>query len=226
MRFLRHITEKSWLEESALPDGSVALDFDYAQAQRVALRFFLAIISVIFFLFFITFITHSQYPDFEALAGEPWKPFTNKSALWFNTALLTASSVAMHFGLKMVRSENFNGTLVAMLAAAFFALLFIIAQVWLWRELTAMGYHLTGNAANSYFYLLTAVHGLHLLGGVVMLIRALVIFWQRPELERTRNRISLCTTYWHYLLVLWLILFALLSSSPETYKIIAAICGL
>lgn len=226
MNIFQHLSEKSWLDNPAAADASTQVAYDHAVAQRIALRFFIAIVSVLFFLFFITYISHSQYPDFEALAGEPWKPFANKSSLWFNTVLLAASSIAMHIGLKSAQAQKLNATFLAMLAAAFFALLFILAQFWLWRQLTAMGYHLTGNAANSYFYLLTATHGLHLLGGVVVLMRSIMIFWQRVDLERTRNRIALCTTYWHYLLILWLILFALLSSSPETYKTIAAICGL
>ena len=48
----------------------------------------MAIVSVLFFLFIITFLSRSQYPDFEALAGAPWQPFTDPSRLWFNTALL------------------------------------------------------------------------------------------------------------------------------------------
>ena len=56
--------------------------------SRIALRFIMAIVSVLFFLFIITFLSRSQYPDFEALAGSPGNPFTDPTRLWLNTVLL------------------------------------------------------------------------------------------------------------------------------------------
>jgi cytochrome c oxidase subunit 3 len=194
--------------------------------QKTALRIFIAIVSVLFLLFFITFITHSQYPGFQALAGEPWAPLANTTRLWINTALLAASSVAIHLARGSARRGLSNATLIAMLAAAFLAFQFMLAQLWLWRQVSAMGYSLTGNPANSYFYMLTAIHGLHLLGGLVVVLRACLLFWRDTAPDAIRASLELCTLYWHYLLVLWVVLFALLASSPETYNTIAAICGL
>ena len=67
--------------------------------MRIMLRFILGIVGVLFFLFIITFLSRSQYPDFQALAGAPWQPFTDPSRLWFNTALLACASFAIQFGL-------------------------------------------------------------------------------------------------------------------------------
>lgn len=229
MKLFDQLTEKSWepaLAGNVVVNAAMAGPSSRLAMQKTALVVFLAVVSVLFLLLIITFITHSQFPGFQALAGEPWKPFNNPSQLWLNTALLGASSLAIHFALISVRRGLPNFAMAAMLAAAFFAVQFVLAQLWLWRQLDAMGYSLVSNPANSYFYMLTAMHGLHLLVGLVVLLRAILQFWRSAALEGTRASLELCTTYWHYLLALWVVLFALLVSSPETYNTIAAICGL
>jgi cytochrome c oxidase subunit 3 len=229
MNIFEKLTDKSWepvATGSARAKAAMVGPSSRLAMQKTALWIFIAIVSVLFILFFITFITHSQYPGFQALAGSPWAPLTNTAQLWLNTVLLAASSLAIHLALIASRRNLPNATIVAMLVAAFFAIQFVLAQLWLWRQLSGMGYSLTSNPANSYFYMLTAIHGFHLLGGLVVLLRASVLFWHGVATERIRASLELCTTYWHYLFALWVVLFALLASSPETYKTIAAICGL
>ena len=80
-----------------------------------------------------------------------------------------------------------------------------------WRELTADGYFLSSNPANSFFYLMTAMHGLHILGGLVALARTTVAAWGQPRLERLRLSVELCAMYWHFLLFIWLAIFVLLA---------------
>ena len=94
------LAEKPWLAQGAVAGHNGAESGANPQdAARIALRFILAIVTMIFFLFILTFLSRSQYPDFQALAGQPWQPFTNPSGLWFNTALLVLSSVSIQFGL-------------------------------------------------------------------------------------------------------------------------------
>lgn len=219
--------EKPWEAGSDAAAAAVATgpvsSFD---ARKLMLHIFLVIVSMLFLLLFATFITHSQYPGFEALAGEPWKPFASPSNLWFNTLWLTLSSVAMHWGLVKARRGVSGQALIALLLAVFFAVQFVLAQLWLWRELNGMGYTLASNPGSSYFYLMTTVHGLHLMGGLVVVLRATFLLWRGTAIERIQSSLKLCTIYWHYLLGLWLVLFFLLTRSPETYRAIAIACGL
>lgn len=227
MSVFQKLTEKSWLEGGDPDSLKPAPDFNsQLMAERIALGFFLAIVTVLFTLFFVTFITHSQYPDFEPLAGETWRPLSDRSLLWINTALLAVSGVAMHTAWHQGKRDRTNASLLAMMLAAFFGLLFVVGQLWLWRQMASMGHHLTANPASSYFYLLTAVHGMHLLGGVVVLTRCIVHFWRGASERRRRASLALCTVYWHYLFGLWALVFALLVASPDTYAAIAAACGL
>ena len=79
-----------------------------------------------------------------------------------------------------------------------------------WRQLDAAGYFLTANPAIAFFYLFTGVHGLHLLGGLVALGQTTDKVWRGFEVSQVRLSVELCTIYWHFLLVLWLVLFSLL----------------
>ena len=181
--------------------------------------------SVLFFLFIITFLSRSQYPDFEALAGAPWQPFTDASRLWFNTAILACASLAMQAGLSGARRDKLNVAIVGVSAAVFFSVMFLVAQLDLWVHLQSMGFSIDSNPANSYFYLLTAVHGLHLMGGLIVLANVAFRVWYDNSPDNLSAPLQLCTTYWHFLLLVWLVLFALLTSRPDTINALAAMCG-
>jgi cytochrome c oxidase subunit 3 len=223
MNPFKTLGEKPWLAQPA-PAGPV-LEADPQAAARTALRFFIAVVSVLFFLFTITFLSRSQYPDFQALAGQPWQPFTDPSRLWFNTGLLALSSLAMYLALLAARRGRLNSTIIGVTAAAFFAVLFLLAQLDLWQHLQVMGFYVSTNPANSYFYLFTAVHGLHLMGGLIVLANVAFRVWYDGKLASLSGPLQLCNTYWHFLLAVWLLLFALLTSTPETINALAALCG-
>jgi len=225
MNIFKSLREKPWLHPSPAGTAAQYSGPDTAAAMRVLLRFILAIVGVIFFLFIITFLSRSQYPDFEALAGQPWQPFTDASRLWFNTALLACASLAMQCGLGGARSGKLNVAVAGISAAVFFTVLFLVAQFDLWLHLQSMGYYMNSNPANSYFYLLTAVHGLHLIGGLVVLSNVVFRVWYDNDLLSLAAPLQLCTTYWHFLLGVWLVLFALLTSTPDTINALAAMCG-
>jgi cytochrome c oxidase subunit III len=74
------------------------------------------------------------------------------------------------------------------------------------------GYFVSASAATAFFYLLTAVHGLHVLGGLVAWARASARAWRGTDPARTRLAVELCATYWHFLLAVWVVLYALLVS--------------
>jgi cytochrome c oxidase subunit III len=75
----------------------------------------------------------------------------------------------------------------------------------------AAGYVVTANPANSFFYLVTAIHGLHLLGGLVALGRTIAKLWRGADLPKLRLSVELCALYWHFLLLVWLMLLGLLT---------------
>lgn len=225
MSLFATLREKSWIPQVTDESAQPAKPADPQAATRTALNFLLTIIGVLFFLFIITFLSRSQYPDFEALAGQPWQPFTDAGRLWLNTGILAGASVAMQCGLWASRRENVTRAVTLVSAAVFLTVLFLFAQLQLWQHLQAMGFYAASNPASSYFYLLTAVHGLHLVGGLVALANIVFRVWQDDSLASLAGPLQLCAVYWHFLLAVWLVLFALLTSSSETINALAAMCG-
>jgi cytochrome c oxidase subunit 3 len=226
MKLFGTLREKPWVHQPLMAGAQT--DVPALQPQgpaRIALRFILAIVGVLFFLFIITFLSRSQYPDFIALAGAPWQPFTDASRLWFNTAILACASIAMQAGLVSARRGHLNAAVAAVSAAVFFTLGFLFAQYMLWQYLQGMGFYLNSNPADSYFYLLTAVHGLHLLGGLVVLAYVVLRVRLDGSPAGLGAPLQLCATYWHFLFAVWLVLFALLTSRAETINALAALCG-
>lgn len=227
MKLFKTLREKPWLQEpvTAMGPAQEMLVIDPINASRLVLRFIMAMVSVLFFLFIITFLSRSQYPDFQALAGQPWQPFTDATRLWFNTGILVAASISMQFAVHCARESRINGTVIGVSSAAFFSVLFLVAQLDLWQHLYAMGFYVSANPANSYFYLLTGVHGVHLLGGLMVLANLVFKVWYDEKPEALGGPLQLCASYWHFLLVVWLVLFALLTSRSETINALAAMCG-
>lgn len=225
MNIFQTLMEKPWLTQPAGTGGFEPGEQVTSPPGRIALRFFLAVVTIIFFLLILTFLSRSTYPDFQALAGQPWQPLSDPWRLWLNTGVLLLSSVAMQWGVFASRKTSFNITVIAMALGGFFAVLFLLGQLWVWQNLMSLGYYMAANPANSYFYLFTTMHGLHLVGGLVALGGVTWRLWQGVSSEKTTASMELCATYWHFLLLVWLVLFGLLASSPDTYATLAKLCG-
>ena len=134
---------------------------------------------------------------------EPW-------VLWFNTVFLISSSIAMQMATNSSRRNDLKGVRIGLIFGGLLAFLFLIGQLYVWQTLVSLGYYANTNMANAFFYLLTAAHGIHLLGGLVAWGRGYLRLLRGSSVVDIRLSIELCTTYWHYLLVIWIILFGLL----------------
>ena len=139
-----------------------------------------------------------------------WTRLSLPKVLWLNTAVLILSSLAMHWTLAAARRGQIDGVRTGLIAAGVFAFSFLAGQLWAWQQLNASGYFVAANPANAFFYLLTALHGLHLLGGLWVWGRTTVKVLRGAEVAKVRLSVELCTLYWHYLLLVWLVLFAVL----------------
>ena len=223
MNIFSMLTDKSWLTPGEV-DGFVPPSERAKFAPKLALRFFLAVVASLFMLFFMAYITRAQYDDWLPLA-EPLRPLADLSQLWLNTFILLASSIAFQTARVGARKENQAATVFGFVVGGFFAIAFLSGQLWLWREFFAAGYFAWSGPATAFFYLLTAVHGLHLLGGLVAWSRTTVRLWRGVSLAKVSNSVELCAIYWHFLFVVWLAVFGMLVSTPETYKAIARFCG-
>ena len=215
------LTDKPWQSnESNLGRPAVVDD----KVRRVGLRVLLVVISVLFLLFFVAFLMRSQYPDWQPLAEEPGHPLFDKATLWLNTGYLILASVCIQVARVWSRRESPKVTQLSITMGGLFCVAFVAGQLLYWQQLTALGHSVDVNPALSFFYLFTGLHAAHVFVGVLVWLMALVKALKASP--RYRDYIELCAMYWHFLLGLWLLLFALLVSKPETYDAIAAFCGL
>jgi cytochrome c oxidase subunit 3 len=186
-------------------------------ATKIALRVFLAVVAVLFMLLVIAYGGRMAYED--------WRPTPQLSLLWANTFVLILSSVALQWAQFSVRRGRIDGMRVGLLAGGAFTVVFLIGQVLAWRQLGAMAYFELTNPAIAFFYLITGLHGLHLLGGLVAWGRTVAKVWGDFDETKIRQSVELCTLYWHFLLLVWLILFGLLFSG-NNLDILLKLCGI
>jgi cytochrome c oxidase subunit 3 len=174
-------------------------------ASRAGLYLFLAVITSLFLLFTISHHMRSGYPD--------WLSVVEPNILWFNTLVLVLASVALQLARNAARRGQHAATRRRLAWGSALTLVFIAGQAVAWKEMLDAGFYAAENPANAFFYMFTAVHALHLVGGLWFLLRAVGWSITAPEDDRLPVRVELCATYWHYLLLVWFLLFYLLLST-------------
>ncbi|MBV8397919.1 MAG: cytochrome c oxidase subunit 3, partial [Acetobacteraceae bacterium] len=116
-----------------------------------------------------------------------------------------------HWAQLAARRGETEAMRTGLVAGGAFAVAFLAGQLAVWRHLVAEGYFADTNAALAFFYLLTGMHGLHVLGGMAAWGRTARKAWHESDVRRVRLSVELCAIYWHFLLVVWLVLFAVLA---------------
>lgn len=191
-----------WQAQAVLPDAHIAAPA--RPLAKIALWVFLGVASSLFVLFVSAYAMRLAYGD--------WAPLPRPRLLLANTVFLLAASLAMQWTVTMARRDETLRMQQGLWASGALTAAFIAGQLLVWQQLGAAGFHVSSSAATGFFYLLTAVHGLHVLGGLVAWARAALRLRRGADPARTRLAIELCATYWHYLLGVWLVLYALLVS--------------
>jgi cytochrome c oxidase subunit III len=206
---VRRLTAKSW-ERSVAPEGIEPSGTEGLPPAKIGLWVLLAVVTSLFGLFISAYWMRMGH----AHGGGDWTSLTIPRQLWLNTAVLILSSAAMQWARWAASHARADSVRAALIAGGVFAWAFLAGQLLAWRQLSASGYFMTSSPAVAFFYLLTAVHGLHLLGGLFVWGKT-VIRMARPGVELVDLRLSveLCTVYWHYLLLVWLVLFGVLLSN-------------
>jgi cytochrome c oxidase subunit 3 len=203
MSFLKSIFDKPWDYQGDDPSLTGTEIAEGLHPKRTALRMFLAVVFVVFMLFIIAYYIRMDLED--------WRPMPEPTLLWFNTLMLFFCSVVMQWTRGAAKLGEQNKVKSGMVVAGALTLAFIFGQVSAWEELNNAGYFLANNPANSFFYLLTGLHALHILGGLWVWTRSTFKVLSGTEVKAIKLSVELCAVYWHFLLLVWLVLFALLS---------------
>jgi cytochrome c oxidase subunit 3 len=140
-----------------------------------------------------------------------WVSIAMPRLLGVNTGILLVSSLTLEFSRRALKEHAIVNFIRWLAATVVLGVAFLAGQIVVWRELAARGVYLATNPSSSFFYVLTAAHGLHLLGGVLAL--GYVVIHAVP-MARGRERhtaLEVTAIYWHFMDALWIYIFFLLT---------------
>jgi cytochrome c oxidase subunit 3 len=193
------LTAKSW--ESGEQEGDIGAI--RAPPGRIGLLLFMAVVTSLFSLFLTAYSMRMHH-------GVGWCHLTIPNILWVNTGVLLLASVAMQLASHAAGRGKRYVAQWALIAGGILTVGFLAGQVMAWQAVGPSLYFIQGSPAIAFFYVLTTAHGLHLIGGLYVLGRAAMRFSTGAELVDLRQSLSLCAIYWHFLLIVWLVVFAVL----------------
>jgi len=139
-----------------------------------------------------------------------WMSVHKPRILWLNTAVLLASSMALERARRTLRSGNRSQFNHWWTAGTVLGGLFLAGQFVAWEQLRAAGLFMASNPSTAFFYILTAAHAAHLIGGLAALVyvEAGAVRFRLGPAKRTAIDVS--AVFWHFLDVLWIYLMVLL----------------
>lgn len=148
---------------------------------------------------------------FLALRGvsETWVPVHLPKILWLNTAILLASSYTLEKARRRLLETDFSGFRKLWRATTILGILFLAGQVVAWLQLVAAGVFIASNQATSFFYIFTAAHAVHLLGGISALLYVAMRDFEKGKISRN-TAVKITSYYWHFMDGLWVFLLLLL----------------
>lgn len=180
-------------------------------ARRVGLWVFMVVVSALFGLFGVAYMMRAAYEDWRPIAYVPWQ-------LYCSTGLLVLCSLAWELARRHVAAGRREAARSTSIGALVLSAMFVLSQLYAWQAMTAADYGVAANPANSFFYLITGLHAVHVMGG--MIAGAFAV-------RRVGEAIGLCAQYWHFLLALWLAVFSLIYMvTPDVVRAFCTTIGI
>ena len=139
-----------------------------------------------------------------------WLVYELPSMFWYTSGIILLSSVILQWGYYAAKKDRLQQVTQALAITLILGLLFLVGQYMSWSQLVARDVYFVGNPSGSFVYVLTGLHAIHLISGIIFLI--IVLFSAIKQTVHSRNmvRMEMVTTYWHFLGALWLYLFLFL----------------
>jgi cytochrome c oxidase subunit 3 len=200
---------------------------------RMALAVFMAPILMLFLSFTVVYIIRRGFVTFDVASHSyirTWVPVRLPwTLLLANTLALVLSSVTIDFARRAITREAAlepvrsipgvslgNERRIPWLGiTTFLGLVFLASQLYAWQQLSIGGFHLLGGTSSSFVYLLTAMHGVHLAGGMLALTFANVAAAMRRPVEARRIVVDVTSWYWHLMTVLWIYILVLFAFAAQ-----------
>lgn len=143
-----------------------------------------------------------------------WMTFDLPSLFWVNTGIIILSSVTMHWAYLSAKGDDLVTTKLALSLTTVLGLGFLVGQYMAWGQMVDANVYLVndraGAVSGSFVYVISGLHGLHIVSGIIFLLIVLVATLRYKIHSKNLARMEMCVTYWHFLGGLWLYLFLFL----------------
>ena len=203
LNIFKLLSEKPWEDSQKVIDDQHDGKTLALSKAKLGVRTMMVVSTVIFSLFVVSYSDRMLVHDWRSLS-EPW-------LLWVNTIILIFTSFVFHKTKVLSDKNEFEKAKNYLLIVGFLTFAFITGQLLVWQYYVNLGQYASTNPANAFFYLFTALHGVHVLGGVFFWGRATTkLFTKNFSVLKIKQAIELCAIYWHFLLIVWFILFGLM----------------
>ena len=201
--FFELISQKPWESSQAALDNEHDGKTLAISKAKLGVRTVMVVSTVIFSLFVVSYSDRMLVHDWRELS-EPW-------LLWINTLILVLTSIVFHRAKVLSTNNMFDKAKNTMLVIGFLTFAFITGQLLVWQHFVNIGQYASTNPANAFFYVLTALHGLHILGGLYFWAKVITqLFKENYNISKIKQNVELCAIYWHFLLIVWFVLFGLM----------------
>ena len=147
-------------------------------------------------------------------AGGNWLEFSVPDTFFYSTGVLLFSSVILHVAYYNFKKRNIKTYRGSLIFAFILGCAFLVLQYLGWVELFTLGIDLKGNPSGSFLYVITGIHGLHILGGLAALVVSIInAFTLKKYTEKRKTNFELTLQYWHFVDILWVYLLVFLLMS-------------
>jgi cytochrome c oxidase subunit 3 len=144
--------------------------------------------------------------------------------LFINSFILLLSSLTLElarrsllakaeFAVMGIAPPRFKTELPWLGITVFLGFAFLAGQILVWNILRDQGIYLSSNIRSGFFYMLTGAHAVHLAGGLLVLLWASISSSMRMRFESRQIAIEVTAWYWHFMGILWILIFVLLHFS-------------
>lgn len=171
--------------------------------QKFALWLFLGSIVMLFAAFTSAYIVRRGEGN--------WLDFDLPVLFNYTSVIIILSSITMQWAYVAAKKDNLDTLKIMLFITTILGTAFLAGQWYAWADLVSMDVYFVGNPSGTFIYVLTGVHGLHLISGVIFLIIVLISSFRYKVHSKNLVRLEMCATYWHFLGALWLYLFFFLS---------------
>lgn len=170
--------------------------------KKFAMWLFIGSVAMLFAAFTSAYIVRQ--------AEGNWLYFDLPNLFYITSGIILLSSFTLQWAYWEAKKDNLERVKMLVSVTTFLGVAFLVGQVMAWNELVDHSIYLVGNPSGSFIYILTGLHGVHLIGGIVFLLIVLNSTFRFKIHSKNLAQIEMCLTYWHFLGGLWLYLFVFL----------------